>query len=103
MLEDLNDQVPEVFLVFLLEIERAVSQETGEGPASQTDMRSIVRQARVGELGKGYQVVENDSGLFQLGDCVQLAAGQYLMAEDHVLMLSPRSHPDRQGLMKSCR
>ena len=81
-----------------------VRQSPGKLPASQADVGPVVGEAYVGDVGEHHQVVGDDPRLPQFRYGVQLAAGEDLVAELHVaVLLLPRSHPERQGLMNSSR
>ena len=91
MLGHLDGQIAHLFFVRRGKARRRVGESGSELPAPEADVRAVVGEAHIGDIGEHHQVVGDDPRLPQLGDPVELAARQDLVAELHVaeFFLSP--------------
>ena len=93
---DLDGQIAQALLVRGQKA-RPTSQLPTERAAAHADVDAVVGQAHVRQAGQHDQVVGDDAGLAQLGDGIQLAAAQHLVAQVHVLIFLFAVAPSRKA------
>jgi hypothetical protein len=93
VLHDLGGQVRNVLLVGGSEAGTGIRPQFGQPAAAETDMSAIVGQADVRVAGQHDQVPRDDAALRQLGDGIEVAAAEDLVAQAHVLVLGLATVP----------
>ena len=97
MFADFNDQIAEIFFIHRVEARLFIGHQERQPAASEADMRSVIGQADIGGARKNHQVVGNDARFLELGQGVDLAAGQDFMAQDHIAVFGFALLPSAQA------
>src|SRR5262245_54499766 len=97
MFDDLDRQIADQFLFRRPKLGVAISHRLGQHTAPKTDVGSIVGHADIGQVWKNDEVIDNDPGLTEFGDSVQLATAENLMAQFHVGMFRFTIIPSRKA------
>ncbi len=93
MLDNLDDQITDIFFISCGKSGRGILQEPGEPGAAQADMDAIIGQTDIGQIGQGNKIAGNDPGFTKFQHGVELAAAQHAVTQMHIAIFILASLP----------